>query len=257
MYNDFLMFTQGMLTFLSPCILPLLPVYLIYLSSGIETKQSTLLKNTLGFIAGFTLIFVLLGASASHIGTYFIQNKQNLNRYLGLFVMLLALQYIFPSLLSSTFDKLRSLFKKCKVGASTKDASSLEENTIKRSYADRAREYLQKKPGVFSSFLFGVAFCTAWTACISASLGYALSLAASSANFWTGIRYLLIYSLGLGVPFLLTAVFFYQLQDTFTWLKRHIMWFQRGGGVLMFLVGLLMFTQTLNPLLNKLFSFMN
>lgn len=207
-------FLEGFLAFLSPCILPLLPVYLMYLcgSEQLDSKSPKLIINTLGFIIGFTLIFILLGATASSLGSLIVAHRVLLQRISGLVMIGFGLGYL-GFLKLPTFRFFNS--------------SKLENRNFK----------------FLSSILFGGAFAFSWTPCLSAFLGSALLLAANSGTVYQGSALLFVFALGLGISFLLTAILWHRLQGVFSFLKRNhqlIRWF--SGGMLI-IVGLLMFFQ--------------
>lgn len=206
-----LIFVEGILAFLSPCILPLIPIYLMYLGGKefSRTSKKRLLLNTLGFMAGFGLIFVLMGATASALGGVISKQRVLLQRISGLIVVLFGLNYV-------------GLFKF---------------NLLNRTKAWRIQtENLR----FWSSLLFGAAFSLGWTPCLGAFLGTALLLASNADTLYTGMGLLLTFSLGLGIPFLLTALLWNQLQSTLGFIRRKLGVIQTISGTLLILMGLLM-----------------
>ena len=168
-----LIFAEGVLAFLSPCILPMIPIYLLYLGGlegGEGKSQSRLLINTLGFVAGFSLVFVALGATASALGSLIASNRVLLQRIGGLIVILFGLNFL-------GVLKIGFLNRSRTVGANTKNLKFL------------------------SSLLFGAAFSLGWTPCLGAFLGTALILASNMDTLYQGMALLLTFSLGLGIPF--------------------------------------------------------
>jgi len=207
-----LIFLEGFLAFLSPCILPMIPIYVLYLGGmdGGEQKPSKrLILNTLGFIAGFTLVFIALGATASALGSLVSQYRIVLQRLGGVVVLAFGFNYL-GVLKIGFLNRSRSL------GASTKDLK------------------------IWSSLLFGAAFSLGWTPCLGAFLGTALILASNLDTLYQGMALLLTFSLGLGVPFLLTALLWSRLQSTFGFIKRNFGVIQTISGILLLIVGLLM-----------------
>ena len=207
-------FLEGIFAFLSPCILPLLPVYLIYLGGRGQqiTTSKRLFFNSLGFITGFTVIFVLLGATASSLSSLIIDHRVFWQRISGLVMIGFGLGYL-------DLVKLPTI----------RLIASFELGNTDLNY--------------LSSMLFGAAFAFSWTPCLSAFLGSALLLAANSSTVYQGSALLFVFALGLGIPFLLTAVLWQRLQGVLTFLKRNqqaIRWF--SGGMLI-VVGLLMVFQ--------------
>lgn len=205
-----LIFVEGFLAFISPCILPMIPIYLLYLggSEG-ETKKSRLALNTLGFIAGFSLVFISLGATASALGAVVVRQRVLLQRLGGVVVIVFGLNYL-------GVLKLGFLNRPRQLGANTKDLK------------------------FWSSLLFGVAFSLGWTPCLGAFLGTALILASNVNTLYQGMALLLTFSLGLGIPFFLTALLWNKLQGTFGFIKRNVQTFQIVSGLILLIVGVLM-----------------
>lgn len=206
-----LTFLEGLLSFLSPCILPLLPVYLMYLSGSRdeESRHGRLILNTLGFIAGFTVVFVLLGATASGLGHLLGQHRNLLQRIGGVIMILFGLNFL--GVLNFSFLN------------ATKKLDARPDNLK-----------------FFSSALFGGVFSLGWTPCLGPFIGSALIMASASGTLLKGIILLLSFSLGLGVPFLLTALLWGRMQGAFSFVKRHLGKIKAVSGILLILVGLLM-----------------
>lgn len=207
-----LIFVEGLLAFLSPCILPMIPIYLLYLGgeeAGGERAGLRLLVNTLGFVAGFTVVFVALGATASALGSLISQHRLLLQRLGGVVVVLIGLNYL---------------------------------GVIKIGFLNRSRTMQAgtKNLRFWSSLLFGAAFSLGWTPCLSAFLGTALILASNLKTMYQGMALLFTFSLGLGIPFLLTALLWGKLQNTLGVIKRNLHRIQTVSGLLLILVGLLM-----------------
>ena len=206
-------FLEGVITFISPCLLPLLPVYVAYFAGGTTQGTSSNLRNTiisaLGFVIGFTLVFTLKGAFAGSVGSFFTANQAVLNVVCGLVVIFFGLHFM-------GIIRIEALQK-------------------------TLRPNMNRPPrGFISSALFGMVFAIGWTPCVGAFLGSALSLAASTGSAAQGVLLLLCYSLGLGVPFVLTAVLIDRLEEAFTWVKQHYTLVNRVCGVLLIIVGILM-----------------
>lgn len=234
-------FLAGLLSFVSPCVLPLIPGYLSYISGvsvedlmSKEKKDAShlrkLLINTLFFVLGFSLVFVLLGLAASGIGAWLRQNAALFNRVAGVIVFLFGLHV-------SGILKVRAL------------------NYEKRFHVTGA-----KKRGVLGSALIGIAFGFGWTPCIGPILGAILALAAQQKSMVTGAWLLVVYSAGLGIPFILTALLFSYLMGAFGFIKRHFRAVEIISGGLLMLVGILMFFNLLAVLANRMldwFPFLN
>ena len=216
----FIAFLEGMITFISPCLLPMLPIYISYFAGGGERTARKTLAGALGFVLGFTVVFVAMGALAGTIGSFLKAHQTAVNVVSGLIVILFGLNFL---------GVLRlNLFR----GSSrTVDTSSL---------------------GFLSAILFGVIFSLGWTPCVGAFLGSALLLASQQGHAAEGMLMLLAYSLGLGVPFLLSALLIDQLKSAFGWIKRNYRVINLVSGSLLVLIGILMATGTLGRLLTVL-----
>ena len=205
----FISFLEGIITFVSPCLLPMLPIYISYFAGDSERDTKRVVKNALGFILGFTLVFVLLGALAGSLGTLLQEYSAVVNLATGLIVIFFGLNFL------GVFRV--NLFRGTKLG-----------NV----------EHL----GFFSSPLFGVVFSVGWTPCVGAFLGSALLLATSQGNVLQGVAMLLLYSLGLGVPFFISAVLIDRLKGAFSFIKRHYRVINLVSGGFLVAIGVLMAT---------------
>lgn len=211
-------FAEGLLAFLSPCILPMLPVYLIYLAGDEESDSKRLLLNTLAFVAGFSTLFILLGATATGIGSLLKAHASLLQRLGGLIMLLMGLFYLDIPALTRLTASLPSPGRKAG-GAPGKKPEGLH---------------------IGSSYLFGAAYSLTWSPCLSTWLTAALIQASQASTLWSGILLLALFSLGLGLPFILTAVLFDQIKHIIGGIKRHMMTIKRVSGALLILVGLSM-----------------
>lgn len=210
-------FAAGLLSFLSPCVLPLVPSYLSFvtglgmeeLESGDAALRRTTLIHSLLFVAGFSSIFLALGASASFLGQILREYQVWIARIGGGIVVLFGLHLL-------GLTPFRWLQRE-------------------------RRMHLERKPvGYVGSFLVGVTFGAGWTPCIGPILGGILTFAATRQTLGEGVQLLAFYSAGLAVPFLLSAVAFTWFLATFKRLRRHIVWVERVSGALLVLVGLLL-----------------
>ena len=217
-----ILFMEGLLTFLSPCLLPMLPLYLLYFAGGKKEEglRSTL-KNALAFVLGFTVVFLLMGAFAASLGRALQQHQRVVNLVTGLVVVFLGLHFMGV----------------LKVGL-------LDQNRRLQSNV--------RPVGFFSTVLFGMVFSLGWTPCVGAFLGSALMLASQQGSVIQGVGMLLVYSLGLGVPFVLSALLLDQLKGAFQWIKDHYRGFQLVCGGLLVVMGVLMMTGLMNRLLSWL-----
>ena len=210
-------FLEGIVTFLSPCLLPMLPVYLSYFAGGGERGAARTARNALGFVLGFTLVFVAMGALAGTVGGALQRHQTAVNVLSGLVVIGFGLHFLGVIRLN--------LFRGGGRAARTEDM------------------------GFPSAVLFGVVFSLGWTPCVGAFLGSALALASQRGHVGEGMAMLLAYSLGLGIPFLLSAVLIDYLKSAFQWIKQHYRMINAVCGGLLILVGVLMATGTLGRLL--------
>lgn len=212
----FISFLEGIITFVSPCLLPMLPIYISYFAGGREKDTLRVLKNAIGFILGFTAVFIMLGALAGSFGRFLNEYKTAVNVVTGLIVVFFGLNFLGVFKLN--------IFK----GISF----SKTENS-----------------GFFSSVLFGLVFSIGWTPCVGAFLGSALMLAANRGSMLEGIGMLLCYSMGLGIPFFISAVLIEKLKGAFSWIKKHYDIINIVSGLLLVLVGALMATGLFGKLL--------
>ena len=212
----FISFLEGIITFVSPCLLPMLPIYISYFAGGSEKDTKRVLKNSIGFILGFTAVFIMLGALAGTFGRFLNEYKTAVNVVTGLIVVFFGLNFLGVFKLN--------IFK----GISFSKTENL---------------------GFFSSVLFGLVFSIGWTPCVGAFLGSALMLAANRGSMYEGIAMLLCYSLGLGIPFLISAILIEKLKGAFSWIKKHYNIINAISGALLVLVGALMATGLFGKLL--------
>ncbi len=217
----FISFLEGIVTFISPCLLPMLPVYLSYFAGGEETRSTKkTLTGAFGFVLGFTVVFVAMGALAGGIGSILREYRRIINLICGAAVVLFGLQYLGVIRLS--------LFGGTRAGAASHDM------------------------GFFRAVLFGIVFSVGWTPCVGAFLGSALMLASQAGHVTEGILMLLAYSLGLGIPFLMSAVLIGYLKGAFGWIKAHYRVINWICGGLLVVMGVLMMTGLLDILLGFL-----
>ncbi len=203
-------FLEGIISFISPCILPILPLYFSYLAGGItdrEERRGVLLKNSLAFVFGFTLLFVALGAASTSIGRFLSDHLDLLNRLGGVLVILFAINNL-GFVLIPALNKNRQLHMK-----------GLHNMTIVKS------------------ILFGIVFAFGWTPCVGPLLGSALMMAANASMLYKGMLTLLFYALGLGIPFLLSAFLLDQLEGVFSVMKKNANLITIISGVLLLIFG--------------------
>ena len=210
-------FLEGVISFISPCMLPMLPLYISYFAAG-EEKKSKIFARAAAFVGGFTLIFCLLGLFAGTLGALLRRYQVVVDIVSGVIVILFGLYYL--ELFKLTF------FKGMKSG--------------------------HKISGVLSAFLFGVIYSVSLTPCVGAFLGSALMLASASATAWRGLLLLLCYSLGMGSLFLLSAVLIDKLKGTFGFIKAHYKIINLVCGIFLIVVGVLMACGLMTTVIGKL-----
>lgn len=230
-------FLFGLLSFISPCVLPIIPGYISFISGhtlddikGSNTSAArAVMINSLVFIGGFTLIFVLMGAAATSIGQLLNENLSLISKIAGIIIIIFGLHMI-------------GIFK---IGFL---------NYEKRFHLQ------EKKLGILGSFLVGAAFAFGWTPCIGPVLAGILAIASQQETVMQGIILLFVYSLGLGIPFFLTAVSINKFFNVFNRIKKHFHTIEVVGGVMLVAVGVLMITNSLTLIasyLSKWFPFLN
>lgn len=218
----FIAFLEGIVTFISPCLLPMLPIYISYFAGQTHhDNKYTAVINALGFVLGFTVIFVLLGAFAGKIGSVLIEYSTIVNVIGGIIIILFGLNFM--GVLNIPFL-----------------------NTNRQMNLDHLHT------GFFSATLFGIVFSIGWTPCVGAFLGSALMMAASSGDTLKGILMLLSFSLGLGIPFVVSALLINRMKSTFDFIKRNYQVINRISGGLLIVIGLLMATGLLGYFLSLL-----
>lgn len=208
----------GVISFISPCVLPIVPPYLAFMSGvslqEMDTKASArrrALLAALFFVLGLSTVFLLLGLGASALGRALLAWRDVMNMAAGLLIMLFGLHFL---------------------------------GIFRIGFLDReARLDMGDQGGsAFGAYLLGLAFAFGWTPCLGPVLGAILGLAASSASLAKGAILLLCYAVGLGLPFLLVAAFFPRLDGTMRWLKRNLERVERISGLLLWTIGLMMLT---------------
>lgn len=227
-------FIAGVLSFLSPCVLPLIPGYISFLSGlSLEELQGGLERrkiikkaclSSIFFVIGFSVVFVSLGASASLIGQFLSAHLKILTKIAGILIVILGLH-------------LLGILK------------------IRWLNIDRRLKIKKFKPGLFGAFLIGLAFAFGWTPCIGPILAGILTLAATQKTVVKGMLLLAIYSAGLGIPFIITGFSIGLFTHFFQRYKRLIHWGEIVAGLLIIAIGVLIFTNNLTALLRFVPSF--
>lgn len=211
-------FLEGIISFISPCMLPMLPVYITYFAGNADKKRR-ILPRALAFVLGFTAVFTAMGLFAGTLSAFLMRYQTAVNLATGAIVVLFGLSYL----------------------------------EVIRLPLFRGMQGSREVGGVLSAFLFGVIYSVSLTPCVGAFLGAALMLAATTGGAAEGGLLLLTYSLGLGVPFLLSAVLIDRLNGAFLWIKRHYRVINLVCGIFLIAVGILMAAGMMNTLL-ALFS---
>ncbi len=214
----FVALLAGVLSFLSPCVLPIVPPYLAYMSGvslqDLQDKNASrnrALLPALFFVLGLSTVFLFLGFTASAIGVAFLQFQGYFNTVAGILVMLFGLHFI-------GIYRIGFLDREARLDAGDQGGSA------------------------FGAYILGLAFAFGWTPCIGPQLGAILSIAASEASLTRGTFLLGIYAAGLGIPFLLVAAFLPRLTGVMGWMKRHMDRIEKVMGLLLWTIGLMMLT---------------
>lgn len=216
----FISFLEGIITFISPCLLPMLPIYVSYFAGGTENNTKKTVINALGFILGFTVVFTALGALAGTLGSFVIKYQTIVNIVCGAIVIIFGLNFL--------------------------DILHLN------LFAGMKRDVETENMGFFSAVLFGIVFSIGWTPCVGAFLGSALLLASSQGHVLEGVGMLLCYSLGLGIPFVVSAILIDKLKGAFDFIKRNYSMINKICGIFLIVIGLSMATGMLGRLLTLL-----
>ena len=212
-------FLEGIITFISPCLLPMLPIYISYFGGGGQRDIKKTLFCATGFVLGFTAVFAALGALASTLGGLLKAHQTAVNIISGVIVILFGLNYL---------------------------------GILKFNLFRGSNHTIHGDMSFFSAFIFGIIFSVGWTPCVGTFLGSALMLASQQGHILAGMGMLLCYSLGLGIPFLFSAVLIDKLKSTFNFIKQHYSVINKVCGGLLILIGILMATGTLGRLLTLL-----
>lgn len=226
-----LAFSAGLLSFLSPCVLPLVPAYISYITGtsigDSDSKKSNIyvLYKSIGFIIGFSIIFIIMGASITSIGKVFIKNQSIFRKISGILIFIFGLH-------------TTGIFK------------------IKLFYREKRFLSFNNTNGAFGSVLMGMAFAAGWTPCVGPILSSILVYASSMETISRGIILLVFYSLGLAVPFILTALAIESLSSKISRLGKYLNLISIISGLLMILMGILIFTNKMG-ILSQYLNFIN
>lgn len=208
----------GIISFLSPCVFPLVPAYLAQLTgtqisnNQLDVNKKVIITRSIGFIMGFTIIFLLLGASSTFLGQIFMQNRQLLEKIGGIIIVVFGLQ-------------MMGLF------------------SIKMLMSEKRLHTKPKKSTSFlGSVMFGFVFGAGWSPCIGLALSSILILAAQSGTMGSGMFLLFIYSIGMGIPFLLVALLYSRSLNKIRKMHKYIPIIQKVSGAIMIVLGILLYT---------------
>lgn len=226
-------FVAGLLSFLSPCVLPLIPGYISFISGAslqelssttdIKKVRRKVLLNSIAFVIGFSVVFILLGASATAISKLMLKYLRPVSIIAGIVIIIIGLHTM-------------GIFK------------------IAALYSEKRFQTNTKPVNVFGSFVIGLAFAFGWTPCIGPILAGILAIAAAQNTVWKGIQLLIVYSLGLGIPFMITAysiTLFFKLFDK---IKKYLNIIEWIAGLLLVIIGILMITGGLTAIAGALGS---
>ena len=202
-------FLEGIASFISPCILPMLPIYISYFVGKEEKKTSKAVINSIGFVLGFTIVFLILSIFASQLGTLVSQYIKYIKIIFGIIIILLGLSYM-------EIIKTKFLNKGNQIKADTKNL-----NFIK-------------------SLVFGILFSISWTPCIGTFLSAALLLIAKQQDMLKGITLMIVYSIGLGIPFIISAVLIEKLKEIFNFIKKNYNIIKKISGMILIIMGIYM-----------------
>lgn len=227
----FVTFLEGIITFISPCLLPLLPVYITFFAGDPEKNtegdsgRGSAVIRALGFILGFTVIFIILGAAFATVGRFLNRWQTVVNIVAGAIVIFFALTYL----------------------------DVIKWNPFLRAKGPSTAKLKGKNLGRFlEGFVFGLVFSISWTPCVGTFLGSALLLASQSGSTFTGILMLLAYSAGLGIPFLICSILIDRIFGAVNWIKKHYNIINKICGIFLLVVGVLMATGLLGKWISLL-----
>lgn len=205
----------GVLSFLSPCVLPIVPPYLAYMTgvgvNGLKARERSAVLPALFFVLGLSTVFLIMGFAASAFGRAFLQYQDRLAQVAGVMVIIMGLHFLH-------IIRIPILDQEARMNAGKQDG------------------------GAFGAYVLGLAFAFGWTPCIGPQLGMILSLAATGGEMSRGTALLAIYALGLGIPFLLAAIFINRAIQLMNRIKPWLKTIERVMGVLLIVVGIMLIT---------------
>jgi len=206
--NYLFTFLEGIASFISPCLLPMLPIYISYfVGEDDDNKTVKAIINSIGFVLGFTIVFLLLSIFASSLGTLISENIRYLKIVFGVVIILLGLNYM---------------------------------GILKISFLNRTKKFNSSKENFnfFKAIIFGILFSISWTPCIGTFLSSALILVAKEQDMLKGIILMLVYSVGLGIPFIISAILLEKLKELFDFIKRNYGKIKIISGLVLIIMGI-------------------
>jgi len=204
--NYVLTFLEGIASFISPCLLPMVPIYISYFIGENDKKNNRVLLNSIGFVLGFTIVFLVLSIFASQLGSVLSDNIKYIEIFFGIIIILFGLNYM---------------------------------EIFKIDFLNRMsnKKFNTKNFNFFKAMLFGILFSISWTPCIGTFLSSALLLIANQQDMLKGLLMMLLYSFGLGIPFIISAVLIDKLKNVFDFIKRHYGIIKKISGIILIIAG--------------------
>ena len=198
---------EGIASFISPCMLPLLPIYLSYFAGKDNKSTKKTMINSIGFVLGFTITFIILAILASSIGVIISSYIKYIKIIFGIIIIVLGLNYM---------------------------------NILKINFLNKTKDFKKKSKDVnfFKTLLFGILFSVSYTPCIGTFLSSALLLVVKQQDILKGILLMLVYSLGLGLPFIISAVIIDKLKGMFEFIKKHYNVIEKVSGIVLIIMGI-------------------
>lgn len=199
-------FLEGIASFISPCVLPMLPIYISYFAGKEDSKTSRALLNSIGFVIGNTIIFILFAIIASYAGALALRIQKYIKILFGVVIIILGLNYM-------GIFKIKFLNKEIRINKKIDDFT------------------------FFKTILFGMMFSISWTPCIGSFLGSALLLIANKQNILQGVLLMLVYSIGFGIPFIISAVLIEKLKNFYNLIKKNYKTIKIISGIILIVMG--------------------
>ncbi|WP_456402689.1 cytochrome c biogenesis CcdA family protein [Persephonella sp.] len=269
-------FFAGLIAFLSPCVLPIIPGYIAYISGiSVQTAEKsdkkvdlTVVYAAVAFVIGFSLVFTALGAASTFVGQLLQEYKVIISKIAAVLVILLGVHFtgvfqaknvkiwlfiilgvslgIYGYSIFYTGEIFNDLIYVVVIAVSL--LLFYFSGLYKLLYQQKTTEVKKKPPGVIGAFIVGVAFAFGWTPCIGPILGAILLYASQQETVMQGVMLLLAFSMGLGIPFILTAAAINQFFRFFNFMRRYFLWIEIIGGLLLITVGILILTGSLEKI---------